>query len=255
MERRGPVCLQGGAEFGPTCRDLDAAVLTEVSDVDGPVVLLPAAGAPGREYDAAGRHGQEHYRRLVVGGRDVVVATDPRDDEDACVEALSSAALVVLPGGSPSRLRDVLVDPRPGYPVTTRVGAVVLERLAAGAGVSGASAGAMVLCEHVALPDRRRGDVVPVLGGLGVVAGCVLPHWAAAPTTPAPSSASWLPSVRDALPAGTPLWGLGECSGLVLHQGRLSTGGPGPVVRVLVDGEVPVGPDDAERLGAGALGR
>ena len=242
MTGRGPVCLQGGAEFGPGCEELDALLL-EAVEVDGPVVLLPAAGAPGQEYDAAGRRGLEHLRGLLDFGRHrpdgVVVAPDPREDLDAAVAAVGGASVVWLPGGSPARLLEALVDPRPGYPATTRLGAAVLARGADGAGLVGASAGAMVLADHVALPDRREGRRLPTGRGLGVVRGCVVPHWGAG------SSPGWVPALVDGLPDGTALWGLGECSGLVVHAGVLRAAGPGPVVRVGVDGStVAVGPHD-----------
>ena len=40
----GVVCLQGGAEFGPDCREMDADLLRRAG---GPVVVTALAGAVG----------------------------------------------------------------------------------------------------------------------------------------------------------------------------------------------------------------
>ena len=48
------VLLQGGGEFSPGCRAMDKRLLALV---DGPVVVTALAGAPGREYATATRHG------------------------------------------------------------------------------------------------------------------------------------------------------------------------------------------------------
>ena len=129
------VCLQGGGEFARACRDLDLAVLRSVL-ADRPVVALPAAAAPGGEYVTAGRNAARHYRSLT--GEVAVVAPDPRDDPEGATRAVEAAGLLVLPGGSPSRLHDVLVG--------TPLGGLVTQRHDAGElVVSGASAGAMVL--------------------------------------------------------------------------------------------------------------
>lgn len=65
-------------------------------------------------------------------------------------------SLVVLPGGSPASLRTVL---------SGRVQAGLLEMRAAGAGISGASAGAMVLCSRMV----RLGRAAGIVDGLGLV--------------------------------------------------------------------------------------
>ncbi|HUW17006.1 MAG TPA: Type 1 glutamine amidotransferase-like domain-containing protein [Actinomycetes bacterium] len=156
------ICLQGGAEFGAKGAGMDAELLRLAGA--GPVVVTALAGAEGREYDTANRNGVRHFGGL--GAVDVVAAPDARQDEAAAYECARVAALLVLPGGSPSRLLAALTS--------TRMGLAVREVLDRGGLVMGASAGAMVLCEHTWLPDRD-GQVVP---GLGLVPGClVLPHW------------------------------------------------------------------------------
>ncbi|MCW2777494.1 MAG: peptidase dipeptidase [Frankiales bacterium] len=189
----GLVCLQGGGEFSVGCREMDADLLARAGG--GPVVVSALAGAVGREHDTANANGVWHFSAL---GADVVAAPDVRLDPEGALAALRRARLLVLPGGSPSRLLELLQ--------TTGVGDVVREVLAAGGVVSGSSAGAMVLCAWTVLPDRGP-SVVP---GLGVVAGAlVLPHWSG-------GRADWLRAVDDAVPAGTCLLGIPEESGVLL---------------------------------------
>ncbi|MCU1693935.1 MAG: hypothetical protein JWM64_3026 [Frankiales bacterium] len=197
----GVVCLQGGGEFSPGCREMDAAL---VRLADGPVVVSALAGAVGREHDTANANGVRHLSAL---GADVSAAPDVRLDPEGALAALRRARLLVLPGGSPGRLLGLLQ--------TTGVGDVVRELLADGGVVSGSSAGAMVLCGWTVLPDRG----LAVAPGVDVVPGTlVLPHWSE-------GREDWLQAVRSTVPAGTRLLGLPEESGVVLADGRMTAVG------------------------------
>lgn len=198
----GTICLQGGREFGASCRDLDLEVLRRTPL--GPVVVLAGAAAPGRDYARAAGNAARYYAGL--GGDAAAPAPDPREDLDGCLELLAQAQLVVLPGGSPSGLLAVLVDLADGA-----VGDALRDRLDAGATVSGASAGAMVLCEQVWRADGP-GDVV---AGLGLVPGLALPHHD--PTAPRTVPA----------PADVPRWGLPECGGVIVDADGVVAAGAG----------------------------
>lgn len=190
----GLVCLQGGAEFGPDCREMDAEL---VRRADGPVVVTALAGAVGREHATAGANGVRHFRAL---GADVVAAPDAREDPAAALEVLRRARLLVLPGGSPSRLLEALRS--------TGVDQVVTDLLAAGGVVSGSSAGAMVLCGWTVLPDRP-GPAVE--RGLGVVPDVlVLPHWSG------DGRADWRRAVEAAVPPEVEVLGIPEQSGVLV---------------------------------------
>lgn len=188
----GMICLQGGAEFGSRCVDMDSALLD--ASPGGDVVVLAGAAAPGREYQIAGANAVRYYSRLT--DRRVIAVHDPRTDPSAFVQAARSAALVVLPGGSPRRLLDVLVGE-------------VLEALVAvsagGGTISGASAGAMVLCAYTAVPGAGVSD------GLGLVPGVAIPHF---------DGSNWW---NLDLPDDIPRWGLPECGGIVFHSGSVSS--------------------------------
>ena len=201
----GILCLQGGREFTHACREMDADVL-ESAQIQT-VAVLAGAARVGSDYDGASNRARQHYESL---GASVVVIPDPRIGPDGALDAMTDGIdLVVLPGGSPSSLLDVLSGP-------------ISERLvalhAAGTAISGASAGAMVMCAQMVRPDRR-GEVTRALG---LVDGLALPHWS-------PGAVKW--TVPDAM-----LWGLPECGGVIVDGGVVRAVGKGtPSVRV--DGE------------------
>ncbi len=188
----GVICLQGGRELTPPCDEMDRTVLERCR---GTVVVIAGAARRGSDYAGASARTVAHYGRL---GAEVHVVTDPRDDHVAALSALDDGiGLIVLPGGSPAELLDVLNDRPPGSDSS------IAERLvalwSAGAAVSGASAGAMVLCAQTATPGRSGGLAI----GLGLVPGVAIPHW-----TPGAERRWALP---DAL-----WWGLPECGGVLI---------------------------------------
>lgn len=202
----GTICLQGGREFGSSCRDLDMEVLRRTPM--GPIVVLAGAARPGRDYATASRNAARYYGNL--GGDPAVPAPDPREDLDGCLEVLEQATLVVLPGGSPTELLRVLTELDGG-----RVGDVLRARHADGTTISGASAGAMVLCARTWLADSDGS----LADGLGLVPGLALPHHE-------PGREG-----RAGTPPTLPLWGLPECGGvLVDDDGVLAAGAGTPVL-------------------------
>lgn len=207
----GAVCLQGGGELTPACLAMDAEVLRRTGADPARVVVTALAGAPGREARTAEQHAVEHYAAL---GATAVAAPDARDDAAAALEALSAADLVVLPGGSPSRLLDALN--------TTGVGRWLVDAVHAGTAVSGASAGAMVLGHWTVLPDRPGSGGPSVVPGLGLVPVVVVPHWTG-------RRDDWLAAVRAVVPAGLEVLGLPEASGVVVEAGAATAVGALPV--------------------------
>lgn len=156
----GVVCLQGGAESTPGCREMDAELLARTG---GPVVVVALASTPGQQA-AATQQSLTHFRGLE-GAQDVEVSAAPDDAAEARA-AVRRARLVVLPGGSPARLLEALRE--------TGLDGVLAELLDAGGSVLGSSAGAMVLGERLVLPDRGH----EVVDGLALVPGvAVVPHW------------------------------------------------------------------------------
>jgi Peptidase family S51 len=181
---RGAMCLQGGAELGDDCREMDTAVLAVAAD--GPVVVVPLAPAPGFERSTTGQHAVRYYRSLT--DREVVVTEDADD--------VRAAALVVLPGGSPARLLNALRD--------NGIDVVLADVLGRGGVVSGASAGAMVLGPLTVLPERGRPQVV---AGLALSPYAVVPHYR--------GGSEWADLLRAA-EADVPVLGIPEQSGLLV---------------------------------------
>lgn len=202
----GTICLQGGREFGSGCRDLDMEVLRRTPM--GPIVVLAGAAEPGRQYATASRNAARYYGNL--GGDPAVPSPDPREDLDGCIETLGHARMVVLPGGSPTELLRVLTTLDHGV-----VGATLRDLHGDGVTISGASAGAMVLCSRVWLADTDRS----IADGLGLVPGLALPHHE-------PGRED-----RASTPPELSLWGLPECGGVLIDEhGVVAAGAGAPVL-------------------------
>ena len=205
------ICLQGGGEFSVGSRSMDADLARRAG---GRVVVTALAGAQGNDYDTATANGVRHFR--AVGAGEVVGAPDARSDPKAAAEVIGSARLLVLPGGSPSRLLTALR--------TTSVGELVAALVSDGGVVMGASAGAMVLCPWTVLPDRRTGGGMAVEPALGLVPGVVVvPHWSGGS-----SRGDWLRAIEAAVPEGVEVLGIPEESGVLVEDGVLTAVGVGP---------------------------
>jgi cyanophycinase-like exopeptidase len=203
------ICLQGGNEFHPACREMDALLLDAAGN--GPVVIVPLAGASGRENDTAGANGVRHFRSL--GATDVTAA--PRD---AVAQAIADAALVFLPGGSPRRLREALL----GTPAHDALRDAARDRV-----VSGSSAGAMLLCAVTVLPGRAP----TTASGLGIVEDfAVVPHYDGPRTR-------WENALRKAAP-DTDILGIPECSGVLLDGEDVTAVGDRPTTLITRDERV-----------------
>jgi cyanophycinase-like exopeptidase len=180
----------------------------------GRVVVTALAGEPGRDYDTATANGVRHFRSL--GATDVVGAPDAREQRAAALDAVASARVLVLPGGSPSRLLTALRS--------TGVAEAITSLVADGGVVMGASAGAMVLCAWTVLPDRRSGGDVSVVPGLGLVGDLlVVPHWSGGS-----SRGDWLRSIEAGTPATTTVLGIPEESGVLVEDDVLTAVGTSP---------------------------
>ncbi len=199
------ICLQGGAELQPGCEEMDTAVLAAAGP--GPVRIAAFAGRPGRERQVAGQNALRWYRALGAGDVAVVEA------EEDLPAALDGAALLVLPGGSPARLLGALRPHREH----------LVSALEAGLAISGASAGAMVLCRWTVLPEGHRRTEAAL--GLADV-DLVLPHYS--------GSGAWLKGAADVLPDGARVLGLPERSGLLLTAAGEQMLGVSPVSELTV---------------------
>jgi cyanophycinase-like exopeptidase len=205
------ICLQGGGEFSAACRAMDRELVRLAA---GRVVVSALAAEQGRDYDTATTNGVRHFR--AIGAGDVVAAPDAREDAGAALDVVASARLLVLPGGSPSRLLSALR--------TTGMAAAVAALLDDGGVLMGASAGAMVLCPWTVLPDRRAGGALAVERGLGLVDDLlVVPHWSGGS-----SRGDWLRSIEAAVPSSITVLGIPEESGVLVDGPVLTAVGTSP---------------------------
>ncbi|MCW2714556.1 MAG: cyanophycinase [Frankiales bacterium] len=188
---------------------MDADLLVRAG---GRVVVTALAGRPGHDYRTATANGVRHFREL--GGRDVMGAPDVREQPEEALAALRAARLLVLPGGSPARLLAVLQD--------TAVGECVSDLLVDDGVVLGASAGAMVLCDWLVLPDRG----MAVVRGLGLVPDTlVVPHWAG-------GRDDWLEAIEGSVPSEVDVLGVPEESGVLVRAAELTAVGRSPTTLV-----------------------
>jgi peptidase E len=212
--RRGVVCLQGGNELTPACRQMDNDLLTRAPQ--GPVVVLPVASHPGSDYS---RTADNAARYLTELGANVAVPGDPRRDPAPALALVGEAGMIVLTGGSPRRLRDGLVE--------TGLDGAIRTASRRGALVMGASAGAMVACTTTLLPQWRGN---PESGaGIGLVDGyVVVPHFDG-------KRSAW---VREALANAPAVVGIPECSGVIVDGGELTAVGVAPSTLITTSGQM-----------------
>lgn len=218
------VCLQGGGEFGPGCRVMDKPLLDRA---DGPIVVTALAAEVGLDYRTASDNGVRHFRAL--GATDVVAAPDVREEPVEALRVLATARLLVLPGGSPSRLLTALT--------ASPVGQLLADLLQSGGAVMGASAGAMVLCDWMVLPDRRGPQGMGLVRGVGLVPGLlVVPHWSGGS-----SRGDWLRAIKEGVPDDVHVLGLPEESGVVVGDRELTAVGKAATTMVRLERDLPVG--------------
>lgn len=209
----GVVCLQGGNELTPPCRQMDSDLLARAPR--GPVVVLPLASTRGSDYS---RTADNAARYLTELGAAVAVPDDPRRDAAQAHALVGQAGMIVLTGGSPRRLRDGLLD--------TGLDAAIDAASRRGALVMGASAGAMVVCTTTLLPQWRGN---PRSGaGIGLVDGyVVVPHYDG-------KRRAW---VREALEHASAVVGVPECSGVIVAGGELTAVGVSPSTLITAAGQ------------------
>jgi len=161
----GTLVLVGGGEFGEGLRGLDASLLESLGADE--VAVLPTAAAFERP-ERAVANAVAHFEALGAKVREVPVLGRPDAYDPAHVEAIRSARLTYLTGGSPLHLRSVLKE--------TPLWTALLEAWRSGAAIVGSSAGAMVLGDPMVDP---RGGAFTL--GLGLVENvAVVPHLGAA---------------------------------------------------------------------------
>lgn len=209
----GFVILAGGHEVRPGCEPMDRRVVAAAGGRDARVVFLPTAVAA---YDPHGSMlgAVAYFASLGVEARGVPVLTREDAERAQYADAVREATLVYLGGGDPAHLLETLRG--------TAVWRAMLDVYERGGVVGGSSAGAMVVCEWVALPP----DWTAKRTGLALVGNAlVMPHYR-------PSRLGQLQDRARALPDGVTILGIPEQSGLLGNSAGWEAVGPEPVVVV-----------------------
>jgi len=212
----GPVALIGGAEFLPGNEDHDRqlVVAAERLGTDRPAFVIATAAAR-QNPDAAVRRAVAWYAGLGLTVEELPVRGRRQANDEAIAARARSARFLVLTGGDPGLLVDVLEQ--------SRVWAAIRDAWAGGAALGASSAGAMALGEWSLIRDRVPGDARRrPRTGLAVVRGiAVLPHFET-------FGHRWVESARAALPDAT-LLGIDERSAAVWSDGTWRAAGAGGV--------------------------
>jgi cyanophycinase len=161
----GHLVLQGGGEFGGEMKTSDLRAMELAGGASAAVCIIPAAAAPDNNHLRAGQNGCDWFRSLGAGDVSLAMVTDRESANDkGIVHQLRRAGIVYLLGGFPAYLAGVLEG--------SRCWKAVRDSLDSGLVLSGSSAGAMVLCDHLFDPYEGK-----IAGGLGLLTDCcIMPH-------------------------------------------------------------------------------
>ncbi len=218
----GLICIQGGDEFADACREVDQAWIDRAPP--GTVSVLPLACASGIEYRTAGHNGVEYLHGL--GLDDVELAPEPDLLPDGAVRSVIEAAVVVIPGGSPRRIRRRVIN--------TAIGHALRTHHTWGGMLVGASAGAMVLGDAMFMPGRE----LTVHSGIGLLPDVlVLPHYDQ-------THDALAKRVRGHVADRIAVVGLPACCGVVYGDGDPVAFGDEPCWQLTADGgrsQIPLG--------------
>lgn len=162
----------GAGEFEPWSEVVDRWVL-ERSDGDGSVLVLPTASAPEGDdvFDGWARKGLAHFASLGVPAAVLPIRRREDAEREDLAERVRRASVVYASGGNPFHLATVLRG--------SAVCRAMWERLEAGLGYIGCSAGVACLTEttyDTAVEDLASDAVWKP--GLSYVRGVLFaPHW------------------------------------------------------------------------------
>lgn len=211
----GPVAFVGGNEFNPPALELDEWLLQRAGTKD--VAVVPTAAAlqnPHRAIATATAHFSS------IGGNVVPVMVLKRQDamKSEMASLLRDSEFIYLTGGNPRRTVKVLEG--------TPAWRAILTARKDGAVIAGSSAGAMIMCGTMLVPRWKEPS-----SGLGLFPQTmVVPHHDA-----------WIrriPKVtKSAAARGKKLFGVDECTGLILEGRSCRILGAGSVT-CYRDGEV-----------------
>jgi cyanophycinase len=161
----GYILLAGGAEFGGAMAIADRRAIELAGGVNTRIGIVPAAAAPDKNHERAGRNGVDWFKQLGAVDVAVVPLIDRESADDAAiVEALLESKLIYMLGGFPRHLEQSLTGSKSWQ--------AMMAAHQSGAVIAGSSAGAMILCDHYYDPFGKK-----IFKGLGLIPdACLIPH-------------------------------------------------------------------------------
>jgi hypothetical protein len=194
----GPLGLLSGDEFLDGATGFDRRLL----ELTGPNVGVIYC-ADHRAQSQSERYARTHFDKL--GARPF--SLDMHEGQ------LPEFDVAYIAGGSPKTLLEHL-RASPTF-------AEVLNRWRSGAGLAGSSAGAMVLCAHMLVPEQGARVPTTWTHSVGPIGGfAVAAHASSRPR-------AWLEEIARTAPV--PVVALGDSSGVILRSDGFETLGPEPV--------------------------
>lgn len=216
----GVLGLAGGGEFLNGMEPADRRLLAPLQGEARRVVLLPTAAAQQRP-ERAVETARRYFRSLDVTVEPALILTRPDAADPRWLALIAAAPALYLTGGDPVYLLETLRD--------TPAWAATVARYQADGILIGSSAGAMVLCEWLLVPDGA-GPPSRWTPGLGLVkASAVAPHFDTAPP-------AWRERLAATRPAGSTLLGIDERTALVQAESGWLVLGRGSVTVYPPDG-------------------
>jgi cyanophycinase len=161
----GYILLEGGAEFGGLMSEPDLRAIELAGGFNAPISIIPTAAAPDNNDQRAGRNGVRWFRSLGAPHVEALPLIDKASANDPGIATtIAQSRLIYLLGGFTGYLGETLSNSASLQ--------AMLTAYAAGAVITGSSAGAMVLCQYYYDPGKRH-----IVTGLQFVPNtCVLPH-------------------------------------------------------------------------------
>lgn len=202
--------LSGGHEHMLPSRAVDRALIAAVGVTRPNVAVVPAAPR-GRTQPVTRLRALRSWAGMGATVDVIDLDATPTPAPEVMPRALQAADIIVLTGGHPARLA-----------TATSWWPHIVTRWRQGAGLSGSSAGAMMLCEWrqlLAPPQPLR-----LVRGFGLLPDCV-----AAPHFDRPVVRRWARRVSRLHPDLTVL-GLDEQTAVLRHRDRCIVHGPGSAV-------------------------
>jgi cyanophycinase len=203
----GPLALLGSGEYTSAMNETDRRLLASLGRDRPQVALIPTASGlePGMP-ERWNRMGAAHFTALGAEPLPLPIIDRATAEQPEILDQLRRADLFYFSGGNPEHLIETLHD-SPAW-------AIIAERWAAGAGIAGCSAGAMMMSGHtLRVRNVATGQPPRWIAAMGVAPEiAVLPHF---DRIAGMVGAEVFRTIMQSAPAGVRLVGIDEDTALL----------------------------------------